>query len=75
MRLHHFVPALLTVVWALAPVPALPQPEPTAPPVPLVLAGGTVVDVTVWGDSARDIPDAIVVIREGRITDVGLPVK
>ncbi|MGA9062241.1 MAG: amidohydrolase family protein [Terracidiphilus sp.] len=73
MRLHHFVPALLTVVWALAPVPALPQPEPTAPPVPLVLAGGTVVDVTVWGDSARDIPDAIVVIREGRITDVGLP--
>jgi hypothetical protein len=32
-----------------------------------------VVDVTNWGHSARDIPDAVVVIREGRITDVGLP--
>ncbi|MGA3334484.1 MAG: amidohydrolase family protein [Terracidiphilus sp.] len=43
------------------------------PPVPLVLAGGTVVDVTGWGDSARDIPGAIVVISDGRITEVGLP--
>jgi hypothetical protein len=41
--------------------------------VPLVLAGGTVVDVTDWGHSARDLPGAIVVIRDGRIEDVGLP--
>ena len=39
--------------------------------VPLVLAGGTVVDVTEWGASAKDLPDAIVIIRDGRITDVG----
>jgi len=39
--------------------------------VPLVLAGGTVVDVTAWGDSAKDIQDAIVIVRDGRITEVG----
>jgi hypothetical protein len=39
--------------------------------VPLVLAGGTVIDVTDWGRSAKDLPAAIVIVREGRITDVG----
>jgi hypothetical protein len=39
--------------------------------VEIVLAGGTVVDVSAWGRSAKDIPDAIVVISEGRITAVG----
>jgi hypothetical protein len=39
--------------------------------VPLVLTGGTVVDVTEWGGSAKDLPDAIVIVRDGRITDVG----
>lgn len=39
--------------------------------VPLVLAGGTVVDVTAWGDSARDLENAIVIVREGRIAEVG----
>ena len=29
--------------------------------------------MTNWGHSARDIPDAIVVIRDGKITEVGLP--
>jgi hypothetical protein len=37
----------------------------------LVLAGGTVVDVTAWGHSAKDLPDAIVVVRDGRIAEVG----
>jgi hypothetical protein len=36
-----------------------------------VLIGGTVVDVTDWGGSAKDLPDAVVIIRDGRITDVG----
>lgn len=39
--------------------------------VPLVLEGGTVVDVSNWGRSARDIPAAAVVIQQGKITDVG----
>lgn len=39
---------------------------------PLVLTGGTVIDITNWGDSAHDMPNAIVIVRDGRITDVGL---
>jgi len=70
MRLRHFFPALLIAAWALVSVPARPQAEA---PAPLVLVGGTVVDVTNWGHSANDIPDAVVIIREGRITEVGLP--
>jgi Amidohydrolase family len=57
----------------LGSVPARPQAESVTPPVPLVLTGGTVVDVTNWGQSAHDISNAIVIIRDGRITDVGLP--
>jgi len=37
----------------------------------VVLAGGTLIDVTGWGHSAKDLPDAIVIFRDGRITDVG----
>ena len=33
--------------------------------------GGTVVDVTEWGHSAKDLQDAVVIVRDGRITDVG----
>jgi Amidohydrolase family len=51
------------------------QPAPIPGPPPLVLTGGTVIDLSNWGDSARDIPNAIVVIREGRITDVGTPAE
>ncbi|HEY1902593.1 MAG TPA: amidohydrolase family protein [Terracidiphilus sp.] len=47
------------------------QKPPVMGPPPLVLAGGTVVDVTEWGHSAKDIEDAIVIVRDGRITDVG----
>jgi hypothetical protein len=53
---------------AQAPSPLTPR---LVPSVPLVLAGGTVVDVTGWGGSAKDLPDAIVIVRDGRITDVG----
>jgi hypothetical protein len=62
--------------FALACVPGWSQSQPVVTPKvlgspPLVLAGGTVVDVTAWGHSARDLRDAIVVVRDGRITDVG----
>jgi hypothetical protein len=70
MRLNRFSPALLLLALVVAALPALPQAEPEPP---LVLAGGTVIDVTDWGHSARDLPGAIVVIQDGRITDVGLP--
>lgn len=70
MRIHRFSSALLLLGWALAAQPAFPQAEVEPP---LVLAGGTVVDVTDWGHSARDLANAIVVIQADRITDVGLP--
>jgi hypothetical protein len=38
---------------------------------PLVLSGGTVVDVTDWGRSANDLADSVVIVQNGRITDVG----
>lgn len=55
---------------------AWPQPQPQInareiSSVPIVLSGGTVVDVSDWGHSARDLQNAIVIVRDGRITDVG----
>lgn len=38
---------------------------------PVALVGGTVVDVTNWGHSAKDQPDSIVIVQNGRITEVG----
>ena len=56
------------LAWPQAPPLVFPRMLTS---VPLVLAGGTVVDVTDWGRSAKDLPDAIVVMRDGRVTDVG----
>jgi hypothetical protein len=46
-------------------------PTKTNPAPLLVLAGGTIIDVTDWGHSANDIQDAVVYIRDGRILAVG----
>ena len=75
MRLVHIVLAGMGGV-ALASSLAWPQSQPQIVPkplgsIPLVLAGGTVVDVTEWGRSARDLQDSVVIVRDGRITDVG----
>ena len=61
---------------ALAAVFAWPQTQPpVVPKLPspavLALVGGTVVDVTEWGHSAKDLEDAVVIVRDGRISDVG----
>ncbi len=37
----------------------------------LVLAGGTVIDVSAWGRSAKDLPDAIVILTDGKVSAVG----
>jgi len=55
------------LAWSQAPSP---NPNPTPAP-ELVLAGGTLVDLTNWGRSARDQPDSIVVISEGNIVAAG----
>ena len=56
------------LAWAQTPYPVFPKAQAS---VPLVLAGGTVVDVTDWGHSARDQQDSIIVVRDGRIAEVG----
>lgn len=47
------------------------QVAPKPAPPPLVLLGGTIIDVTDWGRSALDQQNSIVIIQNGRITDVG----
>ena len=68
MRPIRFFSALLIIGYALAALPVWPQSEP---PPSLVLTGGTIVDVTDWGHSARDLSNAIVIISDDRVTDVG----
>jgi hypothetical protein len=60
----------ISIAASAAPPPQQVQSKLSASE-PLVLMGGTVVDVTDWGHSAKDMQDAVVVVREGRITDVG----
>jgi hypothetical protein len=60
--------ALASVTHAAASQNQPPKPVP-APP--LVLVGGTIIDVTDWGHSANDIQDAVIYIRDGRILAVG----
>ncbi len=73
-------PLRIALLGVLGPVVAVtfacPQPPPAGTPSaetapPLVLAGGTVVDVTDWGHSAKDLQDAVVIVREGLIAAVG----
>ena len=59
--------ALLVAAIRLASPPAEAQSSPPF----LALTGGTVIDVGNWGDSARDIENAVVLVSAGRITEVG----
>ena len=68
MRLDRIF--LQIVAGALLCFPAFAMQVP-ASPAPLVLSGGTVVDVSNWGRSANDIANAIVIIQGNKITDVG----
>ncbi|HTB95630.1 MAG TPA: amidohydrolase family protein [Terracidiphilus sp.] len=71
MRATRLLPAWILVL-SLAGMSARPQtPQIITPPAPLVLAGGTVIDVSNWGHSAKDLFDAIVVIDQGKIVAVG----
>lgn len=63
--------ALSIVVSGKLAIASQNLPPKPAPAPPLVLAGGTVIDVTEWGHSANDIPDAVIFIRDGRIIAVG----
>jgi hypothetical protein len=73
MRIFHFPPAagLLVVFAALLSQGQAPASPPAQSPPPLVLTGGTVVDLSDWGQSANDLKNAIVIVEGGRITAVG----
>ncbi len=62
----------LVLVWmcGAALACAVAAQPPLQSPV-MALAGGTLIDVTEWGHSAKDIPDAVVLVRDGRVIDVG----
>ena len=62
--------SVLAVMLAGAQAPNASFPKAQAS-VPLVLTGGTVVDVSNWGRSARDQQESVVIIRDGRIAEVG----
>ena len=72
-------PFRILLVWMLlslaAGIPAaaqnISQVAPRPGPPPLVLLGGTIIDVTDWGRSALDQQNSIVIIENGKITDVG----
>ena len=75
MQSLRFVPAWVcglalagALCWPQAPPSSASRPSASTP---LVLAGGTVVDVSDWGRSAKDLQDAIVVVSDGRIVAVG----
>lgn len=74
MVLHRY--SLLAISLFLIALPSWCKsaqqatPVPSGPP-PLVLAGGTLIDVSDWGHSARDLQNAVVIISEGHITEVG----
>src|SRR5512132_1982509 len=64
---------LLALIFLLAAGTSLAQnpqtPAPAKPP--LVLLGGTIIDVTDWGRSALDQQNTIVIIENGKITQAG----
>ncbi len=72
-------PICIVLTWTLlalsAGIPTSSQPPgqvaPKPAPTPLVLIGGTIIDVTDWGRSALDQQNSVVIIQNGRITDVG----
>lgn len=68
MRTLSYLVALNALVLSLSGVSASAQPASGGT---LALTGGTVIDLTAWGNSARDQENSTVVIRDGRIAEVG----
>ncbi len=47
------------------------SPISASPAEPLVLAGGTIVDVSNFGKSESDVKDSVIIIQHGKITSAG----
>ena len=68
MRRFRSLSAWILFVFAGALGSSQTQP---LPPASLALVGGTVIDVTNWGRSAKDLFDGVVLIEDGKIPAVG----
>ena len=62
---------LVWLVLAAMRQPVAWSQSAAAPAAPLALVGGTVIDVSNWGRSARDIQDAVVLVNGELINAVG----
>ncbi len=79
MRIFQHVPTAISgiLLSGLLAGPAWGNQAPAAATVKgsgsplLVLAGGTLIDLTKWGDSANDLQNAVVIMQDGRIVQVG----
>ncbi len=70
-RLRHLF-SILTLALLISPLAhAARGAQAQAAPPTLALVGGTVIDVSQWGHSANDLPNAVVLIRDGQIVAVG----
>lgn len=70
MRSFFNLLALIVLLAAGTSLAQNPQAPPAAKP-PLVLLGGTIVNVSDWGRSALDQQNSIVIIENGKISQVG----
>jgi len=71
MRPFRNLLALIPLLLAAGTSLAQNAQPPVTSKAPLVLLGGTIVDVTDWGRSALDQQNSIVIIENGKITQVG----
>jgi len=62
--------ALSVALTLLAPAGGSLRAE-EAPAATLVLAGGTIVDVSGFGSSQADVKDSVIVLRDGQIVAAG----
>jgi hypothetical protein len=70
MMLPFSAATTLAALMALA-TPALAAPSTSVPGQALVLDGGTLVDISDFGNSSSDVKDSVIVIRGGQIVAAG----
>jgi hypothetical protein len=69
-KILHFLPPL-GLLLGLAPAGGSAGEPAPPPPRALVLDGATLIDVSSFGNASADVPNAVVVLREGRIIAAG----